>query len=65
MYRRLLVSQNNEVYCLVTSFGKQSIKQIYDNYVCQEFIKISRRIAEDAADMVKGERESVNMFEIN
>ena len=43
--------------------NNRSKKIIY--YVCQEFIEISRRIAEHAADMVKGERESANMFEIN
>ncbi len=34
-------------------------------YVCQELIEISRQIAEHAADVVKGERASANMFEIN
>ena len=47
MYPRLLVSQINEVYCLVTSFGKQSMKQIYDIM----FVKNSSKFQDESQNM--------------
>ena len=43
---------------------RKSINE-FKNCVCEEFVEISRQIAEHAGDMVKGERESAFMFEIN
>ena len=64
VYRRLLVSHNYE-YIVWLHGLENNISNESMILCCQEFIEISRRIAEHASDMVKGERENAKMFEIN
>ncbi len=62
-YQMLLVSPDHEY--IVWCYDYEINQWIYENCVCEEFIEISRWIAEHAGDMVKGVRESAFMFEIN